>query len=104
MIAPRAAPLGPSRSIVINELREFRANCGKPWTGRSYFLPVHQERNINRSLRSWVSTAKMAERVEFEPLGSDLPNYQQSKALRLLVSGLELQKSAASFVYLKAKT
>ncbi|HVS52385.1 MAG TPA: hypothetical protein VHD62_08525 [Opitutaceae bacterium] len=46
----------------------------------------------------------LAERVGFEPLGSDLPNYQQSKALMLLVSGLELQKYAAIFVFLKAKT
>jgi hypothetical protein len=46
----------------------------------------------------------MAERVGFEPLGSDLPNYQQSKALRLMVIGLELQKSAVRFGFLKAET
>jgi hypothetical protein len=50
------------------------------------------------------SSGKLAERVGFEPLSRDLQIHQQSKALRLMVTGLERRQSAAIFVFLKVKT
>ena len=94
---PTVGTDSPSPKTVQNGVKSSKAGPGP-------FVESVSQVTAPTELVQTCPANELAERVGFEPLEGDLPIYQQSKALRLMVGGLERQKSAAIFVFLKAKT